>query len=254
VYATLLSISIASRSTLMKLKLLTLCVLVFIFIVPPLLSAQYYGEKFKMEDIRSIILEDFENNNKNWKVSASRFTTEGYPQMKFNVEGAPIALTGSYAEGANKYVAGVRGSFSRKGYNRINIYPEQEIVVPGNAKKIDVWVWGANYYYNLEAHLRDYRGIVYRIPLGSLHFMGWRNLSSEIPTQIPQFIRYLPMERPLTFVRFVIWTEPAERVDDYIIYLDHFKVLTDVYRERFDGDRLSDNWKEIWVPGGAGSR
>jgi hypothetical protein len=255
VYATLLSISIASRSTLMKLKLLTLCILASILTVPFLLSAQYLGEKFKMEDIRSIVLEDFENNSKNWKVSASRFTTEGYPQMKFNVEGVPIALTGSYAEGENKYVAGIRGSFTRKGYNRINIYPEQEIVVPGHAKKIDVWVWGANYYYTLEAHLRDYRGIVYRIPLGSLHFMGWRNLSTVIPTQIPQYVRYLPMEKPLTFVRFVIWTEPTERVDDYIIYLDHFKVMTDVYRERFDGDRLADNWKEIWTePGGAGSK
>ena len=56
----------------------------------------------------------------------------------------------------------------------------------------------ANYYYNLEAHLRDYRGIVHRVPLGSLHFMGWRNLSVNIPKHIPQTVRYLPMVKPLS--------------------------------------------------------
>jgi hypothetical protein len=140
----------------------------------------------------------------------------------------------------------VRAAFTRKGYNRVWIYPEEEIVIPGYAKKIDLWVWGANYYYNLEAHLRDYRGIVHVVPLGSLHFMGWKNLSANVPTYIPQHIRYLPMEKPLTLVRLVIWTEPVERVDDYIIYFDTLKVLTDVYRTRFDGDVLADKSYEIW--------
>ena len=218
----------------------------FIILIPLTLFPQYLGMGFKMEDIRSLILDGFENNDKNWQASTSRFTTEGFPKLKPGIEGAPIALTGTYAEAENKYVMGLRASFTRKGYNRIWIYPEEEIVIPGAAKKIDVWVWGANYYYNLEIHLRDYRGIVYKLPLGSLHFMGWRNMSVEIPVQIPQFIRYLPMERPLTFVRFAIWTEPTERVDDFIIYFDHLKVLTDVYRERFDGDVLADESKEIW--------
>ena len=155
-------------------------------------------------------------------------------------------LESRYAEGENSYVMGVRASFTRKGYNRVWIYPENEIVIPGAAKKVDVWVWGANYYYNLEVHLRDYRGIVHKLPLGSLHFIGWRNLSVLIPKQIPQFIRYLPMEKPLTLVRLVIWTQPTERVDDYIIYFDHLKVLTDVYRERFDGDVLADESRTIW--------
>jgi len=222
-------------------------------IVPSISKAQYLADRFKMEDIRSIVIEDFETDNRKWAASGSRFTTEGYPQIRHNVEGAPVALAGGmYQEGEPKYILGVRGSFTRKGYNKLTIYPQEEIVIPGWAKKIDVWVWGANFYYNLEAHVRDYRGIVYKIPLGSLHFMGWRNLSAEIPSNIPQHIRYLPMEKPLTFVRFVIWTEPTERVDDYIIYLDHLKVMTDVYRERFDGDMLSDKWKEIWRPQGKG--
>jgi hypothetical protein len=230
----------------MKLKSLILLMIGLFVLIPLSLFPQYLGMGFKMEDIRSIILEGFENNDNSWQVSSSRFATEGFPKIKMNVEGAPIALTGAYAEGENKHVMGVRASFTRKGYNRVWIYPEKEIVIPGSAKKIDVWVWGANYYYNLEIHIRDYRGIVHKLPLGSLHFMGWRNMSVEIPVQIPQFIRYLPMERPLTFVRFVVWTEPTERVDDFIMYFDHLKVLTDLYRERFDGDLLADESRKIW--------
>jgi len=241
-----IAILYGKRSRVMKLRILILMGVCIFLLVPVILPAQYLGQGFKMEDIRSIVLDGFENNDNNWQVTASRFTVDGYPKLKAGVEGAPIALKGTYAEGDNSYVMGVRSSYTRKGYNRLWIYPEKEIVIPGAAKKIDVWVWGANYYYNMEVHLRDYRGIVHKLPLGSLHFIGWRNLSVEIPRQIPQFIRYLPMEKPLTFVRFAIWTEPGERVDDFYVYLDHLKVLTDVYRERFDGDVLADETRAIW--------
>lgn len=236
----------------MKLRVLVTVAILLFLLFPTASFAQYYGEsfgRFKMEDIQSRILDDFENNERNWMVSADpiRMSLEGFPSIKFGIEGAPIALAGvSNMQTDNRYVMGVRSAFNRKGYNRISIYPQEEIIIPGRAKKIDVWVWGANYYYNLEVHIRDYRGIVHVLPLGSLHFIGWRNMSVDIPKQIPQIMRYLPMEKPLAFVRFVIWTQPTERVDDYIIYFDHLKVLTDMYKERFDGDILADTSREIW--------
>jgi hypothetical protein len=232
----------------MKGRLLGIILTLMILIVPSMLSAQVVSNTFgfQMEDIRSIVLDDFESNERNWQVDASRFTAEGMPQLKSEIEGSPIALQSKWAQGENNYVLGVRAAFTRKGYNRVWLYPEEEIVIPGHAKKIDMWVWGANYYYNLEAHLRDYRGIVHIVPLGSLHFMGWKNLSADIPRYIPQHIRYLPMEKPLTLVRLAIWTEPIERVDDYFIYFDQLKVLTDVYRTRFDGDVLADETHDIW--------
>jgi len=232
----------------MKGRFFGICLVFLVLAVPSLLSAQVVSNTFgfQMEDIRSVILDDFEDNELNWQVDASRFKADGFPQVKPQVEGSPIALQSKFAVGENNYVLGVRTAFTRKGYNRLWIYPEEEIVIPGNAKKIDIWVWGANYHYNLEAHLRDYRGIVHTVPLGSLHFMGWKNLSATIPRHIPQYIRYLPMERPLTLVRLAIWTEPIERVDDYFIYFDQLKVLTDVYRTRFDGDVLADQTFDIW--------
>ncbi len=234
----------------MKPKFFVISLVLFAFMIPTLLSAQMlgygFGQRFKMEDIRSIVLDEFENNEKNWKVSASRFTAKDFPVLKTGIEGSPTALAGSSEGTENKYVLGIRSAFTRKGYNSVWIYPEKELVIPGNAKKLDVWIWGANYYYNLEVHIRDYRGVVHKLSMGSLHFIGWRNISVTIPKQIPQYIRYLPMEKPLTLVRFAIWTEPMERVDDYICYFDHLKVLTDMYKERFDGDVLADKSRDIW--------
>jgi len=230
----------------MKLKSFFILLILFLLVFPTFLFAQYGNRTFKMEDIRSIVLDGFENNDKNWQVSASRFKHDDFPKIKIGVEGTPIALSGAYEKSENKYVLGVRSAFTRKGYNRIWVYPEEGIVIPGRAKKLDVWVWGANYNYNLEAHIKDYMGIIHKLNLGSLHFIGWRNLSVDIPTQIPQYIRYLPMEKPLSFVRFVIWTQPTERVDDFVIYFDHLKILTDLYQERFDGDILADKTKDIW--------
>jgi hypothetical protein len=232
----------------MKPRGLVITIIGLALFIPSLSFAQFFnlGLNFQMEDIRSVVLEDFEDNDNNWQVSASRFTDEDYPIVRFGIEGAPIALSRVARGEENKFVMGVRSAFVRKGYNKIWLYPGEEIVIPGNAKKVDVWVWGANYYYTLYVHLRDYRGIVHKLPLGSLHYMGWRNLSVEIPRQIPQAVRYLPMEKPLSLVRFEIWTDPNERVDDYVIYFDHLKVLTDMYKQRFDGDELADRTKDIW--------
>ena len=107
----------------MKLRNFSLLILVFLFLFPAFVSAQYFtdalGKRFKMEDIRSIILEDFETNDKEWTVSASRFTKEGFPQLKSSIEGIPAALTGAYPSAENKYIFGVRSIFTRRGYNKV---------------------------------------------------------------------------------------------------------------------------------------
>ena len=103
----------------MKLKALILLVTGFFVLIPFSLFPQYLGMGFKMEDIRSIVLDGYENNDNGWQVSASRFATEGFPKLKMGVEGAPIALMGAYAEGENRYVMGVRASFTRNNCNPI---------------------------------------------------------------------------------------------------------------------------------------
>jgi hypothetical protein len=233
----------------MKRRFLPVLVLLIVAI-PALASAQFfgasYGSRYQIEDIRTVVIDGFEDNNHNWQVSASRFTAEGFPVLKTNIEGAPIALERYQAEDESQFVFGIRSAFTRKGYNSVWIYPEEEIVLPGTVKRIDLWVWGANYHYEMEVHLRDFRGIVHRLPLGKLNYIGWRNLGVNIPSYIPQYVRYLPQQKPLSLVRLVIWTQPVERVDDYICYIDHMKIMTDMHRQRFDGDYLAEQSSDIW--------
>ncbi|HEB32587.1 MAG TPA: hypothetical protein ENI15_17220, partial [Spirochaetes bacterium] len=166
----------------MKLRYFAIYIFVLLFLFPVFLDAQSFNEMresgFKMEHIVSVIIEDFETNDKGWAVSGSRFKTGSFPLLKPGIEGRPVALKGAaFPEEENRYIFGVRSVFSRKGYNKVWLYPKDEIVIPGRVKKLDIWVWGGNYYYNLEAHVRDYRGILHKLPLGSLHFIGWKNLS-----------------------------------------------------------------------------
>ena len=85
-----------------------------------------------------------------------------------------------------------------------------EIPLPGRVKMIDMWVWSGNFNYYLEAFVRDYRGVVYTIPMGDLNFVGWKNLRINIPDNMPQSKKYLPRREGLTLVKFRIWTQ-AER-------------------------------------------
>ena len=144
---------------------------------------------------------------------------------------------------------GLRGQFDRRGYNWIDLYPVLaddsdenpfEIPIPGRVSNMDVWVWGANLKYYIEIYLRDYRGVVYALKLGDISYAGWKNLRLNIPTSITQSKRVLPAYAGLKFVKFRIWTQPVERVDNFYIYFKQLKILTDMFESLFDGNDLAD--------------
>jgi hypothetical protein len=85
--------------------------------------------------------------------------------------------------------------------------------------------------------------------MGNIGHTGWKNLRARIPTNIIQSKRVLPHRAGLSFVKFRIWTQPTEKVNDFYIYLDQFKVLTDMFESLFDGDELSDpdRVQELWA-------
>ena len=144
--------------------------------------------------------------------------------------------------------------FDRKEYNWIDIIPGTkdkpiELPLPGRVKMLDLWVWSGNFNYYLEAFVRDYRGIVYTIPMGDLTFVGWKNLRINIPDNIPQSKKYLPRREGLTLVKFRIWTRPNEVVvipgteaatdplDKAVKFnFNTIKVLTDTFESLFDGN------------------
>ena len=199
------------------------------------------------------------NANFSWKLDASRFTTrygeDLYPKMTF-VPSWPMALYGVNREGRDIQSLGIWGRFDRRGYNWIDIYPvvgdteePYAIPMPGRLTSIDMWVWGSNMNLSLEAYFRDYRGIVHIIPLGNLNYTGWRNLSGRIPAHIPQSRRIHPTMASLEFLKFRIWTTPLEQVNDFFVYFNNFKILTNTFVNLFDGDELADPVvvQEFWT-------
>lgn len=212
------------------------------------------------ENLISSILEDFDNPDQSkWIVIGSKFATEGFPKTAYPTAW-PSALYGANREGVDYKVLGINGKFDRMGYNYIEMIPDRTdesgeytgIPIPGRAKVIDMWAWGSNYDYYLEAHLTDYRGVTHVLPLGSLKYEGWKNLKIEIPGYIPQGRTYIPKLKPLSLVKLVLWTRPTEKVNNFYVYFDQIKVLTDVFISRFDGDDLAqpEAVQDIWATDG----
>ncbi|MDR0316413.1 MAG: flagellar filament outer layer protein FlaA [Treponema sp.] len=233
-----------------------------------------YGDDVAV-DLESIVLETFNGDTSHewqvgnktmkfeysWALEASRFTTKtddaSFPQQAY-VEAWPVTVFGYNREGRDLKSLGIHGRFDRRGYNWIDVYPVAadgetpfEIPMPGRVRNIDMWVWGSNLNYYMEVYVRDYQGMVHLLPLGNISYTGWRNLRVNVPGHIPQAKRILPSLAALHFVKFRIWTQPTERVNDFYIYLKQFKVLTDTFESLFDGDDLADPERvaEIWADG-----
>jgi hypothetical protein len=231
-------------------------------------AAAAFGDENTLS-LESVILESFDgDSNYEWKLAASKFATktdeETFPQIS-TIEAWPMALFGSNRDGKELKILGIHGKFDRQGYNWIDVYPTAggdgggggdepepaEIPIPGRVQALDIWVWGSNLKYNLEAYVRDYQGVVHVIELGNLGFQGWKNLKAAVPAGIPQGKRVLPRRASLTFVKFRVWTPPNEPVNDFYIYFDQFKILTDTFESIFDGDELADpeRVQELWNAG-----
>ncbi|MCL2214532.1 MAG: flagellar filament outer layer protein FlaA [Treponema sp.] len=220
--------------------------------------------------LESRILESFNGDDNApyiWKTDSSRFIsalrnpdgseakddngiTKRYPITAY-VDAWPIAVFGYNRTPDSPAVRslGLNGQFDRMGYNWIDLYPvladdpegkPYEIPIPGIVKNIDLWVWGSNLRYYIEIFVRDYRGVVHPIRLGDISYPGWRNLDVNVPSHIAQIRHILPSYAGLTFVKFRIWTQPSERVNNFYIYFKQLKVLTDMYNPLYDGNDLSD--------------
>jgi len=196
----------------------------------------------------------------NWIVQGSKYATQDYPQMQV-VRAYPEALYGRNKDNKPLFSLGVHSKFDRKSYNYIEIIPAakdangklvpKSIPIPGRVKNLDMWVWGSNYNYWLDAHLRDFQGVDHVIRMGSLLFEGWKDLSASISGAIPQARTYIPKYAGLELTKLVIWTAPDEKVDDYYFFIDEITVITDLFETRFDGADLADpdQLNTIWQQG-----
>jgi hypothetical protein len=251
--------------------------IVFLFIALSLTVFSVSADE-RTVNLQSIILDSFDGETTRqwtiggrtfthefeWRADASRFASvidgQAFPQLGF-VQAWPMALFGINQAGLDIRSLGIWGRFDRRGHNWIDIFPAVvgsgangdptvpfEIPIPGRIQYLDMWVWGSNLNYSLEVFFRDYRGIVHTIPMGSLNFTGWRNMRVRIPPHIPQARRALPRFAGLQLVKFRVWTNPAERVDNFFIYFNQLQILTDIFETLFDGSDLADpeRVQELW--------
>ena len=252
--------------------------IVFLLMMLSITVFSVFGDDYTSDHI-SVILEKFNGETIHewsigsttytydfeWALDASKFATklddDSYPKMIF-VESWPMQIHGNNRGALDIKSLGIHGKFDRRGYNWVDVYPKVigtggededpepfEIPIPGRIKYLDMWVWGSNLKYYMEAYFRDYQGVVYALPMGGIGHQGWKNLRVQIPTSIPQSRRALPRLAGLTFVKFRIWTTPVERVDNFYVYFNQMKVLTDIFETLFDGDELADpdRVKELWT-------
>ncbi len=196
----------------------------------------------------------------NWIVQGSKYATQDYPQMKI-VPAWPEALYGRNKDNKPLFALGVHGKFDRKSYNYIEIIPAakdsngklvpKSIPIPGRAKSIDMWVWGSNYNYWLDIHLRDFQGVDHVVHMGSLLFAGWKDLTATVSGAIPQARQYIPKYAGLELTKLVLWTAPDEKVDDFYFFVDEITCITDLFESRFDGSDLADpdQLNSLWQSG-----
>jgi len=228
-------------------------------------------------NLESVIIQSFDDPAANpWFVMGSKFSTAEFPRVSY-VKAWPTSLYGDNSEKKDLRALGVAMLFDRREYNWVDIVPGKktgeganatyeplELPLPGRVRALDMWVWSSNFDYYLEAYVRDFKGVVYTIPMGNLGFVGWKNLRINISDSIPQSTKYLPRREALRLVKFRIWTRPSEIVaamtDDpnasnldksVKFYFDNVKVLTDTFEALFDGDSLTkpEVINEAWGSG-----
>jgi len=193
----------------------------------------------------TFLIDNFDSETEwSWTVNASRFVAEGYPKISY-FDGIPNSLK-VLTKSDEPKVLGVKVAFNRKGDNWMEIFPVKdgknyEIPLIGSVQQIDFWAWGANYLYYLEVLVRDADGRVHVLPAGNMRFNGWKNMIVSIPGWINQHSRLRSGPKNLSFVGFRVRSDSAEFVDDFTIYFDNVKYMTNSLSYIYDGYELKDS-------------
>lgn len=198
------------------------------------------------KSVETLVIDNYDTEKEwKWIVNASRFIAEGYPKFGY-FDGIPNSLKPFRNEGdPDPKVFGIQAAFNRKGDKWIEIIPTKdgknyEIPFVGNVDHLDFWVWGANYLYYLDIMVRDANGRVHVISAGNLAFNGWKNFVVPIPGWMPQQSRLRSGPKNLTLVGFRIRSDAAEFVDDFTVYFDQLKYMTNSLSYVYDGYDLRD--------------
>lgn len=260
----------------MKKINLTVAILLLMAFLPGMLGAQQDVLGF-----RSRIIESWDGPDASyftdtgepvaWEVRGSRYAAENRPRMSYAMKIWPRELMGIAPENPeNLGVLGINAAFTRQGYNQIELIPgirngeeftPKDIPLPGRVQAMDFWVWGGYYDYYVEFHIRDRKGVVHVLNpvtaersnvLGSIQFIGWKNMYIRIPTTMRLPDPTLSLDgSSLRLAKIVFSSRPNTHVSNFYVYLDHIAVISDIRKEYYDGISLSSKKtiEDIWGTG-----
>ena len=225
------------------------------------------------EQFSALVVEDFETQA-DWQLETipkknADPKKDPVPVLELKyVDGGPADLLTEKWSPINKGLEkkkclGVQFKFRYPGFNSVHLLPplevqwdnpgkavltydsrsgkdvqERAIQLPGRAKAISMWVHSRGNNYTLEVWIKDYKGDVHVLKMGSLNFVGWRPMKAYIPENVPQETNSYPQTRVTKIVRFVIRANPEAGNEEVFLFFDQLKVLTDTFEVNFDGQNL----------------
>lgn len=138
---------------------------------------------------------------------------------------------------------GLKISFLKRGYTKIDFTAVRPIYVPGITKNISVWVVGRNYEHQLRLIVDDLSGHRFSLPMGKLNFSGWKKMTVTIPENVKQQERHYNDTTGLKVVGFEIIPDVKDTRGDYFVYFDDLRATTDMFLDYArDPDDMIDNW------------
>lgn len=154
------------------------------------------------------------------EVSVTRFEDPGFWDVNIPVDagiithrrlqGAPMdkepipAEEEAGIEVVDDYVIGVKASYFKRGATTISIEPSRPLEVPGIVKTLSVWVVGRNFNHQLSVVIADYYGNRMVLPMGTLNFSGWKQLTVAVPPGIRQRSAHYNQQTGIQVLGFVI--------------------------------------------------
>ncbi len=173
---------------------------------------------------------------------------EGVIELK-RLEGSPAGKKPIPEEAAlgikeqDKYVLGVKVSFFHRGNSFFTIYPDRPLPIPGIIKTVSVWVVGRNYNHVLKLLFADSKGRAQEVTIGTLNFLGWKQLTVAIPPTIVQQDYHYGAASGIRITGFRVETDPLDTYGVYYLYFDDLRAVTDLFGEsKRDTDDMADGW------------
>ena len=196
------------------------------------------NNNFVTEAMTNYLIDDFEFAN-TWQASMPR----DYGVVSIiRREGGPADVVAEGAEN-NQYILGAKVEYFRTGYPWFSVTPPRPIKIPGYTKELSVWVAGRNHNNRMSFYIYDVNGKPQSVGNEALNFMGWKNITVQVPANVRQEEFRGQVEQGISFMGIHVKVDPRDSYGKYYIYFDQLMAKTDMYLETYkEEDDPLDTW------------